>query len=159
MAADIAAVVVGAFAAQDRAQAIDGFAHTRRTVRPLAVVPARHDERAGRTQRDIDVATGERGAMDTGVRTLTGSGPTRSPNPGARRPTAVASAKASKVAISPIQSPLSPAALAASAMSNASASGASSQNGSTTSIGALTALPPRWSGPTEFGPAAREMPR
>ncbi len=50
-------------------------------------------------------------AIETGVRTLTGRGPTRKPKPGTRAPMAVANANASNVAISPIHSPGRPAAL------------------------------------------------
>ena len=57
-------------------------------------------------------------AIDAGVRTLIGNGPTRSPTPGARIPMAVANAKASNVAISPIHSPAIPAAATASAISS-----------------------------------------
>src|SRR5271166_3406812 len=61
LTADVAPVIVGALAAQDRAQALDGFAHSRGTVRPIPVVPARHNEWTGRTQRHVDLAAGERG--------------------------------------------------------------------------------------------------
>jgi len=60
MTVDIPAVVVAALTAQHRPQTIDGLSHTRRTVRPVPVVPARHDERAGGAQRDIDLAASQR---------------------------------------------------------------------------------------------------
>src|SRR5690242_9459533 len=61
MTAYVAPVIVGTLAPQDRPQAVDGFAHARRTVRPLAVVPAADDDWAGCAQSDVDLTAGERG--------------------------------------------------------------------------------------------------
>ena len=72
-------------------------------------------------------------ASATGLRTPTASGPIFSASPGTRSPTAVASANASKLAISPSHIAPKPLRPASTAISSASSSGRSSQNGATTS--------------------------
>ena len=60
VAANMPPGVVDPRPGQDRPQTLDGLAHARGVLRPLAVMPAGHDRRTGGAQRDVDPAAGER---------------------------------------------------------------------------------------------------